>query len=319
MDSSEVHRILFKSSHGKPRASKVVFVDNIVGKVYTVKAKKEVIVSAGTLRSPQILQLSGIGPKNELKRIGVDVVKNLPGVGQNLQDHPITTVAFGTTLVTSNPTGGDINEAAFKLYRATGKGIVGSIKARTNYFFRSSKASDCRPDAQIIVTPPTTTGAFALCYLNRPRSRGQVRLFSNDPSDHPLVTANYYQHPDDLDAMVDIINKTVQILSMPPIGAFPYIDTSSAEALKNYIVGSAASFKVANTGSGYHFVGTCKMGDPDKDDNAVVDRKLRVIGVKRLRVVDASIMPQVVTGNTQATTYMIAEKASDIILEDHGY
>jgi len=317
MDNSDAHKINLKTAAKKITASSVLFVDNLTGKSYTVRATKEVIVSAGTLRSPQILQLSGIGPADELKRLGIPVVKNLPGVGKNLRDHPITTMALGTQLF-QGVEGSELNEAAFENWRVNKTGVVASITARTNFFLRSDFATDARPDGQVIVTPPGWS-AFALCYLNKPRSTGHVRLFSKDPTDIPRVTANYFQHPDDLEAMIDIMNKTLQIMSRPPIKAYPYspaYDMTDKAKLTAYILGDASQWIAANAGSGYHFTGTNRMGDPSKDPTVVVDNHLRVIGVQGLRVADASIFPDIPTGNTQYPTYMVGEKASDIILKD---
>jgi len=317
MDSSEVQRIQFRKSGSKIIADSVQFIDYLSGTSYTVKAKKEIIVSAGAIRSPQILQLSGIGPAAELNRLGIPIVKNLAGVGQNLRDHPITTMSFGTGLGVGVE-GSALDQAAFDEWTANKTGVVASITARTNFFLRSDFAYDARPDGQVIVTPPGFT-VFALCYLNKPRSTGHVRLFSKDPSDLPLVTANYFNDPQDLEAMIDIMNKTFQILQQAPIFAFPFnsaYDMTNKDALKTYILGNAAFFVSANAGSGYHFVGTNKMGNPATDSTAVVDNRLRVAGVSGLRVADASIIPNIPTGNTQYPTYMVGEKASDLILQD---
>lgn len=312
MDRSLVHRIIFTQKKNKPPvASSVVFVDNLDGSTHTVSAKKEIIISAGALKSPQLLMVSGIGPADELQRIGVPIVKDLPGVGQNLHDHPTTSMLWFTG-VGAPVVNGTADQAAFDLYLSTHTGIVASITARTNFFFRSDYAVDSRPDGQIIVTPPGFA-TFNLVYLNRPRSRGSLKLFSADITDGPRVTANYYSHPDDLLAMMDIMNKTAQILRQPPVlASAPQNDAynmSSEEALRNYIL--------SNTGSGYHFVGTCKMG-PSTDPMAVVDAHLRVYGVNGLRVVDASIMPEITSGNTQAPTYMIGERAAAFILSDNN-
>jgi choline dehydrogenase-like flavoprotein len=226
-------------------------------------------------------------------------------------------MSFGTGLYTGVE-GADLNEAAFEAWRVNKTGVVASITARTNFFLRSDFAKDARPDGQVIVTPPGWT-AFALCYLNKPRSTGEVRLFSNNPTDLPLVTANYFQDPQDLEAMIDIMNKTYQILHSAPIHAYPFnqaYDMTNKAALKTYILGDPAAWVSANAGSGYHFVGTNKMGDPAKDPNAVVDNRLRVVGVVGLRVADASIFPDIPTGNTQYPTYMVGEKAADLILKD---
>lgn len=320
MDHSFAQRILFKKQGASQRAYAVSFVDNRDQQAYTVEAKLEVIVSAGAIRSPQLLIVSGVGPKADVNRIGVPLIKDLPGVGQNLHDHPITTMGWVTSLDYSTP-GSTPDAAAFAQYANNKTGIVASIGGRTNFFIRSSKALDARPDGQIIFGPTGYT-QFLLAYLNRPKSRGFIKVFSKDISDPPVVQPNYFNDPHDLEAMIAIMNETIRILRHPPLAVrFPFdsiYDMTSVKNLTSYILGSAADYRVANVGSGYHFVGTCKMGNAS-DPKAVVDSRLRVFGVQGLRVADASIMPEVTSGNTQAPTYMIGERAADFILQDNHF
>lgn len=291
----------------------------------TVNANKEVIMSAGAYGSPQILQLSGIGPKEELEKHGITVKKDVPGVGSNLQDHISVVPLYKTKLFTPSKgtfgysIGGgiDVVKAIFQ-WVFKRRGLLTSNFAESAGFYRTDDKVPA-PDIEItfitgIVDDHTRKfhmghGYCAHATLMRPKSRGNLRLASSDPLADPLIDPNYLTDDDDMDRLVKGLQKTLDILESKQFdkvkGKMIYpIDRNNIPQLKEYIRN--------NSDTEYHPVGTCKMG-PDSDPMAVVDEQLRLKGISNLRVVDASIMPTLVTGNTNAPTIMIAEKAADLI------
>ncbi|CAF1376200.1 unnamed protein product [Adineta steineri] len=319
-DSSLVSKVNFDVS--RKRAISVDWYDLETRKAHTTSAKKEIIVSLGSLRSPQLLLLSGIGNTTELNKLGIPVVLDLPGVGENLQDHVVTT---GLWTVDSSspfpiPPGSIIDQTAWDLYNYNRTGILASSNSRTNVFIRTKfqSANDSRPDIQVITRTPSGTSLWALAYLLQPRSRGRVTLLSRDPTDAPNVQMNYFSDPvsHDVNTLMEGIRCVNQIFSTAPLrnsGFYSFGNLSNDVQFKNYLYGNKDS--VANSNSGDHFTGTCKMGI---DSMAVVDTRLRVRGVVGLRVIDASIMPLITSGNTQAPVYMIGEKGAQMILDDNN-
>ncbi|CAF1201344.1 unnamed protein product [Rotaria sp. Silwood1] len=273
----------------------------------------------GTLRTAQLLLLSGIGNFTKLNALGIPVIQDLPGVGENLQDHVLTTVTWS---VNNNPfpvpLGSVVDEAAWDLYNHNRTGILASVKARTNMFLRTKfqSAADPRPDVQVIATTPSGNSLFALVYLLHPHSVGHITIVSRDPNDRPIPQMNYFSDPDshDVNVIMEGIRLVDQIYSTTPMhntGFSSFNNLSDDSEFKRYLYGSR--YSAANTNSGKHLIGTCKMGT---DPMAVVDSRLRVRGVLGLRVADASIMPSITSGNTQAPVYMIGEKAAQMILDD---
>jgi choline dehydrogenase len=280
----------------------------------------EVILSAGALQSPQLLQLSGIGPKDLLKKFAIPLVSDLPGVGENLQDHLALRFIYKCTRpVTTNDDLRNAWRMAFTglryiLFRrgpmAIGVMTAGMITrvlpdARTPdiQFFLSTVSAEERG------AKPHPFSAFTLVYYPmRPTSRGRVRIGSADAREAPAIAPNYLATEYDRRLMIEGAKLARRLVATPSLA--PYV---SEEYKPGAGYASDAQILQAvrdNGSSGYHPVGTCRMG---KDDGAVVDPQLRVRGVDGLRVVDASVMPLLVSGNTNAATFMIAEKAADLI------
>ncbi|WP_175914147.1 GMC family oxidoreductase [Burkholderia metallica] len=289
------------------------------GNVETVWAKKEVILCAGALQSPQLLMLSGVGPKAELQRHGIAVVADLPGVGENLQDHPDFVVSYktnsldalGVSLRGGLKTLGDIRQ-----YRHSRTGTLTTNFAEGGAFLKT-RADLERPDVQMhfVVAPVNDHGrklqlghgiSCHVCLL-RPKSRGTVKLRSADPVDAPLIDPAFLAHADDLDVLVDGYKLTRRLMAAPAMSAFVTEDTFASRSTSDDDIRALLRER---TDTVYHPVGTCRMGS---DALAVVDAQLRVRGTEGLRVVDASIMPTLVGANTNAPTIMIGEKASDMI------
>lgn len=291
------------------------------GQPALLTAKREVLVSCGAINSPQLLMLSGIGPADHLAEMGIECVKDLPGVGSNLQDHlDICTLYHCTQPITYDTT----NDLAIGLqYLLFHKGIGTSNIAESGGFVVSSLATDDRPDMQFHFVPAMLDDhgrnrldghGFTIhaCAL-RPGSRGQIRLKSNQPDQYPSIEPNYLSDPMDMKLMIEGVRISRQIIGSSAFDAyrgdeiFPGADLQTDEAIEAFIRRKAETI--------YHPIGTCKMG---VDDSAVVDPSLRVHGIDGLRVIDASVMPTLVSGNTNAPTVMIAEKIADAMIRARG-
>jgi choline dehydrogenase len=289
------------------------------GKRHVARCDGEVMLCAGAVNSPQLLMLSGIGPADHLRELGIRVAADLPGVGANLQDHlDVCTLYKSTQAVTYDFS--VIQEAGVALRYLLGRRGPGvSNVAEAGAFLCSSRAVAGRPDIQLHFVPaqlddhgrhrlPGHGFTLHACYL-QPGSRGRIRLRSDRCDDAPLIFANYLQEPGDLAVLLEAVRCCREILGAVPFDAyrgaevFPGVHARDAAALTQFIRQKAETI--------YHPVGTCRMGT---DAHAVVDAQLRVHGTTALRVVDASIMPTIVSGNTNAPTIMIAEKAADAIL-----
>jgi choline dehydrogenase len=298
------------------RATAVEYRRN--GKRHVAHCDGEILLCAGAVNSPQLLMLSGIGPADHLRERGIGVVADLAGVGANLQDHlDVCTLYKCKQGVIYDFSA--LQEAGVALrYLLSKRGPGVSNVAEAGAFLRSSHALDGRPDIQLHFVPaqlddhgrhrlPGHGFTLHACYL-RPGSRGRIRLRSARCDDAPLIFANYLQEPADLVVLLEAVRRCREILQSTPFdpyrGAeiFPGAHASSDADLTQFIREKAETI--------YHPVGTCRMGT---DAHAVVDAALRVHDMRGLRVVDASIMPTIVSGNTNAPTIMIAEKAADII------
>lgn len=283
-------------------------------------AAREVILSAGVFQSPQILMLSGIGDKEELDRHGIALCHHLPGVGRNLHDHIDYVVSHKSSCKdTLGLSVGNILKIPNEVmkYRMRREGVFTTNYAEAGGFLRTDPTL-AQPDIQfhLVVGIVDNHGrerhwghgySLHACVL-RPKSRGTLTLASSNPEDAPLIDPAFLQEREDLDVLHKGVLMARRILAAP---AFDDIrgDELYTQGVPDEQMGGEIR-KRADTL--YHPVGTCKMGT---DDMAVVDPSLKVHGIKRLRVVDASVMPEVVSGNTNAPTIMIAEKAADIILD----
>ena len=293
------------------------------GSTVTVRALREVILSAGTVQSPQLLQLSGVGGKESLAEHGVSVRHHLPGVGKNLQDHlQVRVIHRCTKPITTN----DYLKNPFRKIQMG----VQYIMSRTGPLSIGINQAGAFTRSTVNVDPPDIQFHFAalsadlpgaplhdfsgftssVCQL-RPMSSGYVHILSPDPRQPPAIVPNYLSEQPDRDTVVAALKVARKIAGSPALSDLiaeeymPGNDVNSDEELLEFARETGVTI--------FHPVGTCKMGS---DESSVVDHRLRVHGMKGLRVVDASIMPSITSGNTNAPVIMIAEKASDMILED---
>lgn len=290
------------------------------GRDYSARAAAEVVLCAGAINTPQILQCSGIGDPGMLQQAGVATLHALAGVGKNLQDHLQIRLVFQTSERTLND---ELNNPFKRLkvgvqYILSRSGPLTLAASQVVIFTRSS-AELRRPDIQFHMQPlsadkpgdgvhPFSAFTSSVCQL-RPHSRGEIRIKSGDPFEHPLIYPNYLSDPRDCTVAVGAIKVARAIAAAPSLRAHIIAEKVPGKRFQSDAELLEAARQFSQTI--YHPAGSCKMGS---DDMAVVDARLRVRGLARLRIADASIMPEIVSGNTNAPTIMIGEKAADMIL-----
>ncbi|WP_435742407.1 GMC family oxidoreductase [Nocardioides sp. SYSU DS0663] len=285
----------------------------------TAYVEGEVVLAGGAVSSPQLLMLSGIGPGAHLREVGVEVVVDLPGVGQNLHDHPAAPLVFDTRDTTDLMDHNNLVQ--FVRAKATGTGPLVSNVGEGGGFWRSRDDLPA-PDLQVHVAPTgfwdnglheaRTRKVTVAPTLVHVASRGSLRLRSTDPRWHPEIDPGYYDDPADLDAMVAGVRRLLETVATGPLAdhvagpGLPTMEGWGDDPTDAQVVDHLR----AHTQTLYHPVGTCAMGG---DERSVVDPQLRVHGVDGLRVADASVMPMVTRGNTNAPTIMIGERAADLL------
>ena len=287
------------------------------------RAGREVILCGGSVNSPHLLQISGIGPAQHLQSIGVQVVHDLPGVGANLQDHYVARISHRAKDATSiNQLAHGVRLAAEAVrFAAVGRGAL-TFRVTSAQVFCRSRPELASPDLQLLFTPASYDAArfgalerqagmtVAVCPV-RPDSRGTIMAQSPDPSAAPLITPNYLSDPNDQRVLTTGMRITRMIFAAPAIARHSVVETLPGPGVMSDDELADYSRRFGTTI--FHPVGTCRMGDGPA---AVVDARLRVHGMGGLRVIDASVMPTLTTGNTNAPTIMIAEKGAAMIRED---
>jgi choline dehydrogenase-like flavoprotein len=315
MTRSRVRRILFEG----PRACGVELVRD--GTAQRLRARREIILSAGTIQSPQLLLCSGVGDGSELASLGITVVHHLPGVGRNLHDHPAAPVRMDMS-----------NSASYGLsWRALPRGLWNVLEymvARRGplagnvfeaaAFLRTDPGND-RPDFQLVFQPwkpPTTRLPVPIGHgfgispvLLYPKSRGRLSVRSPDAFEPPLADSALLSNPEDLPRLIRAVRLCRRILAEPPFEPYHGVEVAPGQAVQS--AEEIAEFIRATAYTVHHPVGTCRMGT---GADSVVDPTLRVRGLEGLRVADASVFPSIVGGNTNAPVIMVAEKAADLIL-----
>jgi choline dehydrogenase-like flavoprotein len=297
------------------------------GAARSARCQGEVILSAGAVGSPQIMQLSGVGPGPTLQKLGLPVVLDKPGVGANLQDHLQLRMIYKVTGVkTLNETYRSlINRAGMGLnYALFRRGPLTMAPSQLGAFTRSDPSRE-RANIQFHVQPLSLDKfgeplhafpAFTTSVANvRPTSRGFLRLRSADPADKPVIAPNYLSTDDDRRVAVDSIRVARKIVAQPALKPFAPIEYLPGPQVPDDDEAALAKAAGDIGTTIFHPVGTAKMGR-DTDPTTVVDERLRVIGIEGLRVIDASVMPTITSGNTNSPTMMIAEKGAAMVLED---
>ena len=293
------------------------------GKSIEVRANREVILSGGAINSPQLLQLSGIGPAGLLGELGIEVKHELAGVGENLRDHyaPRFTVRAKNAETLNERARGINYYTEIAKYLLGGKSIVNLSPSMVYGFWHSDPATKSN-DLQFIFTPASykegvhgllddTPGFTTACWQHRPLSKGYVRARSADPFEKPAIQPNYLDDEEDRRVVVKAMKLARALIHTEAMKPYFDFEVSPGGEVQNDDELLDAARQWGSTT--FHVMGSCRMG-PDSDPTAVVDDKLRVHGLECLRVIDASIMPMMVSANLNAATMMIGEKGSDIVL-----
>jgi len=321
---AHVRRILFDKS----RCVGVEFIDS--SGLHSARVRAEVLLAAGAINSPQLLELSGVGEGARLQRLGIPVVYDAPGVGSNLQDHLQLRMSFRVSGVATLNTMSARWWGKLMIglrYALTRSGAMSMSPSQLGAFARSdpSDASIQRPDVEYHVQPLSldrfgeSLHAYnaitaSVCQL-RPTSRGSTHIESPDPAIPPIIAPNYLSTVHDRHVAANALRLTRRILAAPALERYKPEEVSPGEQFQSTEALGAAAAKIGTTI--FHAVGTCKMGTAD-DERAVLDSELRVLGVEGLRVIDASVMPVITSGNTNSPTLMIAERAAALIRASRG-
>lgn len=288
------------------------------GRIIEYKARKKVILSAGAINTPHLLLLSGIGPRDELARHGIPCLHELPGVGENFHDHPDYVHVYQSRhpeLFGFTPSALWNILKGYRVYKKSGTGMLTSNFAEAGGFLSTNPKKE-RPDIQLHFVPGIVDNhchkfhisrgmSLHFCAL-RPKSRGRIRLKSANPLHAPAIDPNFLAHDHDLEVMLHAYKMSLEIMEhelLAPCKARPLYQATSDDEIVQLLR--------QRTDTVYHPVGSCRMGN---DELAVVDARLQVRGIEGLVIADASIMPHVVSGNTNAPTMMIAEQAARFIL-----
>jgi choline dehydrogenase-like flavoprotein len=305
---AHVRRIIIESG----RAVGVEFEHD--GDTVTARAGREIVLSAGAYNTPKLLMLSGIGPADELRGLGLDVVLDSPQVGRNLQDHPFTLTHYATDA--ENTLAIAANPAAAEEYRSSRTGVLTSNAGEAAIFWRSDP-SLASPDFQIIFVPgwfwdhgfrsPNTPGMSIGLSYNGPSSRGSVTLRSADPTAPPRIVSNLLSQQHEMDAVLRALDFVTELTQQAPLREITKEQVNPGAAVTGAL---REQWVRAETQHMYHAAGSCRIGTPE---TGVVDPELRVHGVEGLRIADASVMPQITSGNTNAPSIMIGEKAADLL------
>ena len=316
---ARVTRIVVEGS----RATGVQYVrGNSSNNLHEVHARREVIICAGAINTPRLLQLSGIGDAEFLQEKGIRVHRHLPGVGQNLSDH------FSIRLVARAKNARTMNEMSRGLHLVgqvsrwlIGKPSILALSPSLIHFFCNSQGDSSRPDLQGVFSPAsyregyvgmldTYPGMTCGVWQHRPESRGYVQLRSSDPFDDPLIQPNYLSHERDQQTLIRGVRLARRLLQTPELAT--YVQSESMPGSDKTTDDELLSFIRQYGVSSYHLNGTARMGKAD-DIGAVVDDECRVHGIQNLRIADSSVMPTIPSANICAATMMIAEKAADLI------
>ncbi len=315
------HAAVSKVTLDGARATGVRYLDRS-GTEHTVTASREVVLSGGSINTPQLLMLSGIGEAQQLKENGISVRKNLKGVGKNLQDHLQARLVYKCNEPTLNDeVSSTIGKAKIGMkYLLSRSGPMSMAASLATGFFKTRPDVET-PDIQFHVQPLSAENpgkgadnfsafTMSVCQL-RPESKGEIRLNGPDSKQHPKIIPNYLSTETDRRTLVEGVKIARRIARESPLASKISTEFRPSPSLPMDDYEATLDWARNNTASIYHPTGTCKMG---ADDMAVVDSKLRVHGIDGLRVADCSIMPEIVSGNTNAPAIMIGEKASDLIL-----
>lgn len=285
--------------HGRATGVEVM----VDGRATTVRADGEVVLSLGAVQTPKVLLQSGIGPADSLREVGVPVVQDLAGVGENLDDHPLWPCTWAATSSTALPPAPEVEAVAFW-------GEDGAPDA-PRFLMYPTAFPLMAPDSAFVTAEakaayPSPEASFTFLLAMRQRSRGSVRLSGPAPSDPVLIETGYFTDPDDVREAVEGVRMAREIGAAKPLGAFRAGSAAPAslpdDEVAEYVRRTATTF--------WHQCGTAKMG---QGEDAVVDGDLRVYGVERLRVADASVLPHVTSGNTMAPSVVIGQRAADLI------